>query len=64
MINITVAEIITSVILYGLVHGIWTGIKWGLKHLETEAGQIIEVHVKNGHSARLKHCTEDGCIKL
>lgn len=60
-INITATGVIESSIVYGIVHAIWTCIKWGFKHLETESGRIIQAHVKNGHKARFKHCFEDDC---
>lgn len=60
-INITGTGVVESTIVYGIVHSIWTGIKWGLKHLETEAGQVIHAHVKNNHRVRFKHCFEDSC---
>lgn len=60
-IHLTLTEIITSFILYGIVHGVWTAVKWCMKQLETEAGRIIMDHVKSGHKDRLKDCLKDSC---
>lgn len=62
-VHLTLTEIITSVIIYGIVHSIWSVIKWCIKQLETEAGKIILAHVRSGHDSRFKHCFEDGCAK-
>lgn len=61
VIHLSVADVITSFIVYGIVHAAWSGVKWCLRHLETEAGHIIESHVKNGHEARFKYCFKDSC---
>lgn len=61
VIHLTVADVITSFIVYGIVHAAWTGVKWCLRQLETEAGRIIEGHVKNGHEARFKYCFKGSC---
>lgn len=63
-IHITTGAVITSTVIYGIVHAIWTGLKWGLRHLESDTGRIIEVHVKDGHHKRLTHCFEGGCARL
>lgn len=63
-ITITTGQVIESTIIYGCVHTIWTCIKWGIKHLETDTGRIINRHVKDGHHKRLTRCFEASCIKL
>lgn len=63
-ISITTAGIIESTIIYGIVHTIWMFINKALKHLETDAGQIITIHVKDGHHARLSKCIKEGCIRF
>lgn len=63
-INITTGAVITSTVIYGIVHAIWSGIKWGLRHLQTDTGQIINKHVKDGHHVRLTKCYQDACAKL
>lgn len=63
-ITITTGQVIESTIMFGIIHAIWACIKWGLKHLETDTGRIIDKHVKDGHHQRLTHCFEAGCIKL
>lgn len=63
-ITITVGQVIESTIIYGFVHTFWTCLKWGMRHLETDAGQIIDTHVKEGHHNRLQYCFEGGCARL
>jgi hypothetical protein len=57
MINLTLQEVMTATVLYGIVHGIWVV----ARHLETETGRIIKSHVKSGHKAHFKECKEDSC---
>lgn len=63
-VTITVGQVIESTIIYGFVHTFWMCTKWGLRHLETDTGQIIDAHVKNKHKTRLVRCLEGNCIRL
>jgi hypothetical protein len=63
-ITITAASVIESTIIYGFVHTFWMIIKWCLKYLSTDAGRIIDTHVKDGHHTRLEHCVEGACVRL
>jgi hypothetical protein len=60
-INITLTEIITSLLLYGIVHGIWVVMRYLVNQLETETGRIIHTHVREGHSDRFKQCLTGDC---
>lgn len=62
--SITLAEIVTSTILFGCVHAIWTTIKWGLRQLKTDTGRVIHKHVSDGHHARLTRCYVGACAKF
>lgn len=62
--NITLAEVVTTTVMFGIVHGIWTTVKWGLRQLKTDTGKIIDKHVKEGHKNPLKHCFVKDCIRL
>jgi hypothetical protein len=68
IINLTAGGVLESTIMYGVVHGIWVGIRWitnrSAAELRRERNRIIHHHVKNGHDDRLKHCKADACIKL
>jgi hypothetical protein len=72
IINITPAGVIESTVMYGVVHGIWLGIKWFIhraekelkKEMRRERNRIIHNHVKTGHEGRLKHCVDEACLKL
>lgn len=72
IINITATGVIESTIMYGVVHGIWLGIKWFIgraekelkKEVRRERNRIIHSHVKTGHGGRLKHCVDEACLSL
>lgn len=59
--HLTLADLLTSTIIYGIVHGTWKVIMWCIRGLETEAGRIIDAHVKSGHEDRFKVCFTDTC---
>ncbi len=65
---ITTVTIIESVVSYGIVHGIWIGLKWlgekGVSELRKERNRIIRNHVKSGHNTKLENCTNDSCPQL
>lgn len=61
VVHITIADIITSFILYGIVHAAWSGVKWCLQQLETETGRIIDLHVKDRHTGPFKRCFKGSC---
>lgn len=63
-VTITVGQVVESTIIYGFVHTFWMCTKWGLRHLESDTGRIIDQHVKAGHHARLQYCFEGTCKKL
>jgi hypothetical protein len=65
MIHLTVNEIVTSIVLYSLVHAIM----WVLGNFErvvytfirTERGRLIHSHVKQGHVQSANHCKVGDC---
>lgn len=61
-------EIITSVMLYLVVHAIVDILvrcaKFVLKCFQTERDHIVRKHVKGGHQVRLKHCVTGECATL
>lgn len=65
---LTTTTIIESTITYGIVHGIWVGMRWVAKHtfseLRKERNHIIRNHVKADHEGRLKNCLDEACASL
>lgn len=61
MIHLTLENIITSTVLYGIVHSIYRALKYVLDYLKTESGQVIEAHAKSGHRARFEECVDGSC---
>lgn len=60
-VNISLNEVITGLLLYAIIHGIYKIANLCLKRLGTEASHIINQHVKAGHKSRFKRCIEDDC---
>lgn len=63
-VHITASEIVTGMLLYGIIHGAYKILGYFRKQLQTEAGRIIHQHIKDGHNSRLKHCVEASCATL
>lgn len=65
---LTTTTLIESTVTYGIVHGIWVGIKIlgrrGMSEMRKERNRIIHNHVKTGHGGRLKHCLDEACASL
>lgn len=58
--NIDLRDIVAACIMYLIVRGFFKG----LKAANSEAGQIIRLHARKGHTAPLEACKEDNCIRL
>lgn len=67
-VHITLSEVITGFILYGIIHGayklIYKLLGFILKRLETETDQIIREHVRDSHKPKLKNCLTENCAIL
>lgn len=63
-VHISASEVITGMLLYGIIHGTYKILGYFRKQLQTEAGRIIHQHIKDGHDSRLKHCVEASCATL
>lgn len=63
-VHISASEVITGMLLYGIIHGTYKILGYFRKQLQSEAGRIIHQHIKDGHETRLKRCVTDECIKL
>lgn len=75
IINITPANVIEQVVMYGVVHGVWELVsflrrraKKEIRHIRRAHRQhrnaIIKNHVKAAHEGRLKHCIDEACASL
>lgn len=64
MVNITFAEVITTTVMFGIVHAIWSAIKWSLRQLKTDTGKTIHKHVTDGHHMRLTRCYTGACARF
>lgn len=68
MIHITLTEIVTSTLLYTIVHGLlWIGRnaeKLMARMIVTETHRITHKHVKEKHQSTLRDCTESACGEL
>lgn len=67
-IHITLNEIATGFVLYGIIHGLYKLIWKLIAYLFTKAGNetslIIREHVRQGHKQPVKKCFTEECAKL
>lgn len=64
MIHITLDQIVTGLILYGIIHGIYKLALSLIRCLESDTANIVRQHVKRDHSLPYKHCLIDECASL